>query len=399
MLISFVILSLLQYVRLSAQLERTVCIEYISMGGTYFSFFIMSNTSKTFFYDLTQDVTYLSTISSDNVLYNETLIICPLNNDKCGISYKSLTDLTINYNDNKTLNIKSFPMFKLPNYEHIISSTVGLSYKHRNIKNNFITNIQEFISSNNFIISKLNTTLHKGIIAFGGFDNVIKQPFYNSSCKVNQLYNYWGCDLHKIILTNNDTTNDISYNISYYSMFQINQTQIAVPTEFMNEVIKPLYLEKYIKEGLCKQYGTSIFERYLCKCEIVEKLPKIHFVFNDEGKENGIEVEAKYLFENYGKECRFLIEGWMYEGFKHIIFGSCLFNHLDVLFNYNESKITFFSDVPFNRYFKYNVNENNNEIELSIKITKVILNILLLYTVFLFIFIKYTKLLIRDNNK
>lgn len=395
MLISFVILSLLNYVFLSSHLNQNVHIQYHISGGLYYSFFDMSNHSTTFFYDLSQDATYLSTISNDGVLYNETLVICPFNNHNCRICYKMIKEVTIYYNDNKTFYIKEFPMFKLPNFEHRIDNTIGLSYKHRNINNNFLINIHELIDNNNFVISKENEMTHKGIISFGGFDNIIKQPFYNSSCKVNELYNYWGCNLKKIIFTN-DNANDISYNASYYSLFQINQTQISVPFKLMNEVIKPLYIEKYIKEGLCKQYEISLIERILCKCEIVSMLPKVIFVFDDVGQINGIEVESKYLFEKYGKDCKFLIEAWRYKGFNHIIFGNCLFRNLDVLFDYNESKITFYSDVSFNRYFKYNVQENN-EIELSIIITKVIINILLFYTVYLFIYVKCIKLDIRDN--
>lgn len=371
------ILFLLKFVFLSIQYSNTVSITYNTMGGSYYSFFTMLNRSKTFVFDLAQDSTFVSTLSKDNILYNETLIICPLNNDDCRISYKINANVTMNYNNNETYLIKSFPMFKLPEYEHKFLDTIGLSYKHRNFKYNFISSISNIINSNNFIITKVNLTSNTGNIIFGDIDSNINS-LYNVSCNVNTFYPYWGCKLNTLMITSNN--NAINVDVNYYALFQINQTQMWVPYEFFDNVVKPMLIENFIDNGLCKKYRSKYIERYICQCDVLIKMPKVGFVFGN--KENSIEIEGKYLFEKYGKECKFIIEGILFDNYKHFIIGSFLLRHFDTYFNYNKSSITFYNNIPFNKYQIINTSH-------SLTLLKINMYFLLYYTVYLCIYSKY----------
>lgn len=385
----------------SPPLIKKIHFEYLLSRGMYCSFFNVSEHPIIFNYDLTQDTTFTSSIGITSPLprfrktLNETTEICPFNNNKCNIAYKFTDMLTFNYYSYKS-NIKKtfiktvFPIFRFDDIENQHAfDVIGLNYKPQNSDNNFLSNLKGIISNKNFGFSKINKISNRGNVTFGGLEEFSS---YKESCKVNRTFSFWGCDLQGIQFTNTNNNKLLFYNTKYYSFFQVNQTQMTAPIEFIDKVIKPAFIEKLLKDGTCKSYVFKFIKRYMCRCNSIKSMPNITLFFK--GAKFGIDIPLEQLFEEYGDECKFLIEGSLYKDFNHIIIGSSLFNHLDTFFDARNGIVWFYNNIPFKTTIGRIVNDIHSQTVNVISLINFTMQLLIIFIVHLvLIYIKLHKII------
>lgn len=174
----------------------------------------------------------------------------------------------------------------------------------------------------------------EGTLYLGGFPNDTVNTMNNYTCKINTEYDSWGCRLTKVIVGNDVYDND------EYALLQGNDRRVKVPSKFFN-YLKEKYFNEYEKEGVCRYRQILRFNFYECLYNKTDNFPSFTFVFDN----FSLPFEDKQLYRKveYDNNTykQFLIEENIIEPTKWQ-FGIPLFRQYPVLFDYDNSSVTFY---------------------------------------------------------
>lgn len=220
------------------------------------------------------------------------------------------------------------------------------SYSVQKAKYNIVKILYE-----SHMIDDMSFGLHKafsndGIISFGGIDPKVRENKFNKTCNVVRGYRTWGCKLDEVVIDGKKFVN------KNYAYFQSSRKYILAPADFL-KFLEQTYFSQHIKEKDC-EYNTKS-NRFECFCSSVYHLPEVNFIFegiNFSFKENLFE----YLDE---QKCKFLIFENTEEPFSWE-FGFTFIEAYDMLFNYTDSSITFYSHKKFKAQKDYHQHTNLN---------------------------------------
>lgn len=269
---------------------------------------------------------------------------------------------------NITLN--NFTFFFTTDLFFIAFDSVPLAYQFKNVSYSFVHTLYNLKHINRRSFTFIFQNRDNGTLTFGeSISNFRKKP-YQTFCNINKNLNTWSCKLLEIKVNNNNIylNNDIS-------LFQSNVRSIRAPKEFMkyiNETIfDKLYSKKYCVYEL---YWDS--ESIKCECDKIEQDIRIDFNFDN----NVFSFFKDDLFQQVNKSCSFLIEENIKVKNKWFI-GTSFYHKYITDFDYDNARVNFFSDSPFNS--KLNKKKIIKGISIFFEILMFLGNLYLLFYIFL----------------
>ena len=308
-------------------------------------------------------------------------------------TYLSLYSITFREsNESKNMTIKNiqtklykcYDLLTLINNENNKFFSVNISfyqqiYKQLSINYNILSfskNFEDFNTSlvyllkyNNIIdslkFSFINEFIEKYNIYFGNLpNNIINENKFSKTCKVNKKFFGWSCNLTSIIIDNKIIKNN------YFSIFETNHSEIFVPKEIFNKIVK------YSNNLFSKKYCDIIDNKIICKNYLINKFPNIIFVFDEK---IGFIFNYKFLFNSIFGSSILIISVNPYRNEWN--FGINFLEKFNITFDYENNEIKFYSN---NKNNLININSFYNKI--YIKIILKFLLIINIMGIFLLIF-------------
>ena len=248
------------------------------------------------------------------------------------------------------INHQSISLSVIPYENNEQFSIIGLLYK------------QKLIKRKQFSIAKGENSYKN--IHFGGIpkNNIEK---YSSKCKIDINKKSWGCSFSYLYME--DNPNKIfSLPSLHYVYFQANSNKIKVPSSLFDFFSQGVFAS-YLSSKQCTEDNLGNYRRISCKCESIESFPKLVLVI-DKMK---IVLNNDVLFENPVGICSFLIDVNRNEDSESsITIGSSLYSTYNILFDYEDNSITFYSK---NKIEFINNFSTQSKIKALIYITQVII--------------------------
>lgn len=249
--------------------------------------------------------------------------------------------------DSNNKDIATIPFsFLYLNREGFRSDSISFAY---NIKEEFSIIHQLY---NRKYINRRAFAFSEGIITNKiklYYGELPQKSIYNKAkltCKVNNKYSTWGCDIHSIYFSNPS----IKYQKSnQYVYFQTNIEYILAPEDFLTFLHNTIFIS-YFNSGLCFYDIDANEAKIVCNEYISDQFPKIYIRF-DTGTFVIENIMRKYYNGFYS--CIFEAN-YIDKGTKNKwIFGNYFLLFFSEVFDYDSSEITFYSDrhiITFNSY-------------------------------------------------
>lgn len=246
---------------------------------------------------------------------------------------------------------------------------VGFSYKFEDEKYSII---HQMYNSNTILKRRFALVPDRyynnknGTFFFGDIPEELIANKKRGKCSINENYHTWGCNIDKIIIGNN-----IVHTVNQYAHFSLSNNNIFVPSSFFSIIERDIF-SNYLKNFDCKKEKTSNKLHFYCTDAVLHNFPDIQIVF-DKVK---LKIPTDKLFRcDFSSECDFLIIN-RNDYDDHFIIGTPLLDSLDLLFDYDDKSLTFFS----NEFIEGGLNGNGTMIK---KIYIIIIISLVLNTVLL----------------
>lgn len=294
-------------------------------------------------YSYTRSMTH-SLLSISPSLLNNTDVkgieiedIVRIGDDKHDIS-SQLTFININNSNN----------FITPN-------AIGLSYQFINSNYSIIHQLkaQGFINQLSFALVAINKQW--GSLYYGGIPlnmNINKTVSY---CNVKGRNGLWDCNISKILIKGHRYSN----KESAYATFDSHLRNIEAPIEFEKFLITNYFKKAQVNHQTNYDKRSPNEKQFSCSLFDIDKLPNITFVIDN----YSYSLNSEMLFSCSSKECTFTIT--INTERKNWLFGLVFLRKFDLLFNYEDSKIYFYSDKTdnmINEYIETNKESNQTSI-------------------------------------
>ena len=340
--------------------------------GLIFSFMVNQFNFIEFQYPINLNSTYtvLEQITVDNkwnlISSNVNL---PLNNgstllcDKMRKQISFYPDTTINYTF-YSINTNEHRTSHYPKYVALAHSfdDSDLNIIHQLHKDNVISYRKFAFVHNNY--SHIQTEEEYNFY-LGGFPSTIRSLFRDDNlikCKQQQQYSVpWVCYISKIYLIDNNNNNNnnnvyvFNNNVHWNSM----SYYMTIPISFKNYLKENVFKEAITKDICVYKESTTFKGSFLtCDCSIMETLPNIRFVF-DNNSNKAIEIEFKRLFTQHTKSfiehqyCELMMKVDNDNG-DMFAFGTQFIRMFDIEFDYEGNEVLMYSELYIN-------NEVNDE--------------------------------------
>ena len=216
---------------------------------------------------------------------------------------------------------------------------------------------------------------NRGFFYIGGFPNDFIENKNNVTFYVNKNIGYWSIDLNKVIIAQHEYKNNDEV------VFQTVTENIYIPHQFVL-FLKDKVFKSYLDKNEC--YYTTDDPYLRCQCSIFQKMNFIQFIFNK---------TIVYFRNNFYKElegeniCILLLKETINNRWE---FGISFIEQHSILFNYNDSSITFYgNETKFKPYY-----ESHSICQIQRKII-IILNIIHIFSTTLLLYYKITT----NNNR
>ena len=308
-------------------------------------------------------------------------------------TYLSLYSITFREsNESKNMTIKNiqtklykcYDLLTLINNENNNFFSVNISfyqqiYRQLSINYNILSfskNFEDFNTSLVYLLkyndiidslkfSFINEFIEKYNIYFGNLpNNIINENKFSKKCKVNKKFFGWSCNLTSIIIDNKIIKNN------YFSIFETNHSEIFVPKEIFNQIVK------YLNNLFSKKYCDIMDNKIICKNYLINKFPNIIFVFDEK---IGFIFNYEFLFNSIFGSSILIISVNPYRNEWN--FGINFLEKFNITFDYEKNEIKFYSN---NKKNLININSYYNKI--YIKIILKFLLIINIMGIFLLIF-------------
>ena len=240
-----------------------------------------------------------------------------------------LDDISIEDKSSKIM----FYLFPPKNSYDIKKNRIGFSLKVNEESVSFIHQLKK-----NGKISKLQysfnptTNSEEGLFYIGGIPNdVINKNKYKAELKVNTNYSYWSVNLTKIHFDN------ITFDNTQIAYFDSGNDYIYLPEEYYN-TLDITYFERFQNDCSKVSFFEVLF-MFVCNVEILSELPPFNFEFND----YEISIEAYRLFTYL--DGNYVLDMRKNSGNNNIILGGKFLKHFISTFDYENKKVTLYSDI------------------------------------------------------
>ena len=295
-----------------------------------------------------------------------------------------------NVNISPKVNLKSYPYYYLKYYTNNFNTNLeSLPFAYKFNDESFSLTHQlykkKLISRLSFSLVNMNTA-QKSLV-FGKPPSIIDTKKESANLNVKSQYNTWGSDLSYIFIDRvSYLSKNTYYKNKYYSFFDTGISGMLVPTDFYNFLMENVF-KKYIET---KQCGNVLFSEqfyFVCDNDVVDKIPDLIFVFENKG----LRIKSKYLFSKMGQNSDFLIsKNTVMEN--TFILGTSFISEFDTIFDYENNKISFFSNTQIEKI--------NLDILFPLRRVIQVLTISILFFISLFAY-KYIKKYMkrRKHNK
>ena len=356
------------------------------------SFYIKHPFRKLYnLYEIKIEMGNFENITSEISLYlNRTIIN----------TYLSLDSITFREsNESKNMTIKNiqtelykcYDLLTLINTENNKIFSVNISFyqqinKQLLINYNILSFSKDFedlnnslvylLKYNNFIdslkFSFINEFNEKYNIYFGNLpNNIINENKFSKICNINKKFFGWSCNLTSIIIDNKKIINN------YFSIFETNHSEILVPKEIFNQIIKNL------NNLFSKNYCDIIDNKIICQNYLINKFPNIIFVFDEK---IGFIFNYKFLFNSIFGSSILIISVNPYRNEWN--FGINFLEKFNITFDYEKNEIKFYS----NNKNLININFFYNKIYI-----KIILKFLLIINIIGIFLLIFNYKVIKNN--
>lgn len=232
--------------------------------------------------------------------------------------------------------INNFTFFFTTDLFFIAFDSVPLAYQFKNISYSFPHTLYNLKYINRRSFTFIFQNRDNGTLIFGeSISNYIKKP-YQTSCNIDRNLNIWSCKLVEIKVNNN------IYSNTDISLFQSNVKAIKAPKQFMKYLNETIF-DKLYSEKFCVYELYWDCETIKCECDKIQQDIRIDFNFDN----NIFSFFKDDLFQQVNKSCSFLIEENI-KGENKWFIGTSFYHKYITDFDYDNARVTFFSDSPFN---------------------------------------------------
>ena len=197
---------------------------------------------------------------------------------------------------------------------------------------------------NKKLISHLSFALiseenNKKSLVFGKNPSKMKTHSSSAQLKVKSEYNTWGSELSYIFL---DKISYISkntfYTNKYYTFFDAGLKGIHVPADFYQFVMDNIF-KSYVEKNKCRDVIFSEATFFVCDTDIIGTFPDLIFVFENQA----IKLPMKKVFAPMGSTSDLLMVPNTIINDTFIL-GNSFISEYDAMFDYQEKKISFYSN-------------------------------------------------------
>ena len=315
-----------------------VTLNFFNYYGSPNVYIQIGNNTKLENFDLDMSIDYLWLSSSLYLPENDNTIKM-INNNVTIIPETNTTGMQLESSitipeSNITLN--NFTYFFTIDLFFLAFDSIPLAYQFKNSSYSFVHTLYNLKYINRKSFNFIFHNRDNGTLTFGEpISNFNKKP-YQTSCNIDKNLNTWTCKLVEIKVNNNIYLN------THISLFQSNVRPIRVPKDFMKYLNETIFNKLY-SEKFCVYELYWDCETIKCECDKIQQDIRIDFDFDN----NVFSLYKDDLFQKVNNSCNFLIEENIKGGNKWFI-GTAFYYKYITDFDYDNARVTFFSDNPFN---------------------------------------------------
>lgn len=236
---------------------------------------------------------------------------------------------------------------------NLVYKKYGISFAYKFIDNSY--SIIHNLKSNG-VIDRLTFSFNpvmkdRGSLVFGATlkETTAKNQIFK--CKVDQHYTTWGCQMNKIILTNEKEI--FEYKVGRHTEFMMNKNKMIVPCNFMDFVMDVMKRKTecvyHIKEGTHKQYmqcdaKNNMYDYMVMKFEI-------------EGQRFSVKVNEMFICTE--DKCNSQFKCVTDSTENKFILSRIVLNHYTSLFSYEDSSVTLIPSSKESLIEKISISNNS----------------------------------------
>lgn len=318
--------------------QKILSLEYFEVAGTInIRSTIGKNQSKIFEIGIASNWTYIGPRYYKREKSESAKVISNGNFSKKGyyLQYDKMTEELILHSNKTDLILREFPFYYFKTVPTFQYDTISLPSNFSDLSVSFIHYLYNLSLIDHlafgFEIEAINETL--GFLHFGGFpEQLIQSKKYINECKLNQRENKWGCDLLKVTVGFMEFKNHIPL------YFNSQLRHIKIPSNFYN-FLRENFFKELIEEKKCKSFIRGfLFE---CDCKSLKRFPDITLFF--EGFNISLKIEDYTKHFGDSEKCSLLFEKGINEAWE---IGIDFLKHNLILFDYENKRIKFYTDIP-----------------------------------------------------
>ena len=290
--------------------------------------------------NLGYDIKNVSSLDHDTITINDKAKVRFFFNEEIAMESNIHLPLHFYFISNSSLN-------------NIVYNGISFPFNPTNEKFSFMHILynQHKIDKLTYAIGQYHST--EGTLYLGGVPNEAIINKFKGECDV--IYNKWGCELDQVFFSYDNNTNRHLYQYNntkrYKALFQAGYKYIYAPRDYIQHLIDIVF-KSYFDNHTCIYQNSTFFRALTIKCEIknIDNFfpDKINFVFNG----YVYPIEIKSLFHLYreldGKLVYFfdVVESMEDNENDVWIFGSLFLKNFFSVYDYEDKKITFYSQMP-----------------------------------------------------
>lgn len=239
---------------------------------------------------------------------------------------------------NSSIQITNYSFFyydQETKYSLMTPHLIGLSYKFKNHEHSLIHQLKQLGLIQSLSFSLFKNKNYQKYICLGGIDLDNHQPLYQSSCKIRKNANNWECSLSSVMIKRQNQI----FKYSSYDYVSFNSaSSIYAPKSFIN-FFKDTILFDGIASKQCYILEIGIKQYIKCNEEFGRQIGALIFQIDN--------YDYSFYFYNgwscLDGQCEFDIIENPFEDNKWIV-GEIFFDQLEILFDYDNALIHFYSN-------------------------------------------------------
>ena len=266
---------------------------------------------------------------------NETLYF----RNKRSVQASKISDKTVIIeNEDRNITI-DFILYHLNYKVSLDSEAIGFAYKYKDNSMSLVHNLyrNKYIDKFSFGFAIIKD---QGFIYFGNLpENIIKDS-YETKIKVDNSQNKWGVKLLKIG----------GYYNTDYAYFNSGNELILAPYDYLS-FIENVLLKDYLANKTCQRNIDESTREYVkiyysCDCNYIRYIKGFDLIIDG----HRFELNNEDLFTTFYRDCRFVIEHKTSYPNQWVL-GAHFMRKYKILFDYEESTITFYTDKPLKKNY------------------------------------------------